>query len=278
MVLALLFGCSHGTLAWTSGSGPLETAFFLPVDDADTPTLYVALSNSYVASCKRPDLREDPDEALEELYLAVTRENTRVALLELNRYGVDTWQGLFPIASEDFQPNQLSGQDPFIAQGSWIGVDEAEVDRDDGLEQSYRVVDGTYVLDDGRRRLEADGAVDEGAAPHAAAAVDRQPAAADGHPCTTVLVEVLEGPRVRGLEVLALPVATLFEDGGLDAAFSQRAGHCTATCTGPDDGHLDLDLDVVSPVGGVVVEAQLQSSHWHLSVKPTASRTAGSLK
>lgn len=145
MVLPLLFACSHGTLSWPAGSGPLETAFFLPVDDADTPTLYVALSNSYVASCKRPDLRDDPDEALEELYLAVTRENTRVALLELNRYGVDTWEGLFPVASEDFQPNQLSGQDPFIARGSWIGVDEAEVDRDEGLEQTYRVVDGTYV-------------------------------------------------------------------------------------------------------------------------------------
>ena len=146
-MMLLLLGCSHGTFTTASGSHPLETAFFLEVDDPDSPTMYVILSTSYLGSCQRADLRDDPDEALEELFFALVREGSRVALLELNRYGTDTWEGLLPLADETFQPNQLSGQSPFIAQGSFLEVHEARVDRDEGLDRSYVITDATYVAE-----------------------------------------------------------------------------------------------------------------------------------
>ena len=146
MVL-LFLACSHGTFTTASGSDPLETAFFLEVDDPDSPTMYVLLSTSYVGSCKQADRRDDPDEALEELFLALNREGSRVTLLQLNRYGTNTWEGLLPLADETFQPNQLSGQSPFIAQGSFLEVHESRVDRDEGLDRSYVITDATFVAE-----------------------------------------------------------------------------------------------------------------------------------
>lgn len=145
MSLLLLSACGLGTISSTTASDPLETAFYLTVDHPDTPTMLLALSNSYIASCKAPELTGDNEEALLEFYMAASREGSQVALVDLRSYGVDTWEGVYPVADRDFQPNDLSGQRPFIAQGAYLHVREAELDDEEGLERSYRVTDAVWA-------------------------------------------------------------------------------------------------------------------------------------
>ncbi len=145
MMLLLLSACGFGTISWPGGSEPLETAFFLEVDDPDTPALYVVLANSYIQSCTDPYLRDDSVRAEEEIYMAVGREGAQLIILELNRYGVDTWAGGYPMASQDFQPNNLSGANPFIAQGTYLGIEEAALDQDEGLYRSYTVTEAVFA-------------------------------------------------------------------------------------------------------------------------------------
>ena len=146
MILLLLGACGPGTISAPTGSDPLETAFYLPVDHPDTPTMYLALSSSYIATCKAPaSFTDETDPALQELYLAASREGSQIALMELRRYGVKSWEGTYPLADRDFQPNDLSGANPFIAKSAYLHVVEASLDDEEGLERWYSVTDAIWA-------------------------------------------------------------------------------------------------------------------------------------
>lgn len=76
----------------------------------------------------------------EELTIAMTRENSRIVLIELLSFRQEDWTGYYPLDAEA-SPSVLDDLSPRVGVGTYYGVNEAEAILDDGLLRSYEVTD-----------------------------------------------------------------------------------------------------------------------------------------
>ncbi|MCB9762210.1 MAG: hypothetical protein H6739_20590 [Alphaproteobacteria bacterium] len=146
MVLLLaLAGCAPGSINYPQGSSPLYTAYFqeLPSDGDATETLVLLLNSTL--DCDLTPEDADPvtrEQAMAELYIALTREDARVVFLSLKRYVSATDPvGWYPIHDEPSVDYLLDGASPFAARAAYVGINEARVVEDDGLYRAYEPVD-----------------------------------------------------------------------------------------------------------------------------------------
>lgn len=147
-LLSALVACTPGRIETASG-GPdeLRSAWYQIVEGPDSDELRVFLLNSELSCDITPSLADPAlrDEALIELYVALTREDARVVALELRRVpGHDGWQGYYPIFDSDELEHRLDGANPFAGRALYVGVNEAEVSADDGLTREYTPTDVEY--------------------------------------------------------------------------------------------------------------------------------------
>lgn len=157
----LLWGlaCAPGKIEVGSGSDELHTAVYVTIpDDGDQRRAALLLSNSKLSCDARAldfvavrdtgfDTNRDtsldlPSRATvsEELTIALTRENSRIVLIELLSFRQEDWTGYFPLDAEA-SPSLLDDLNPRVGVGTYYGVNEAEAVMDDGLLRSYEVTD-----------------------------------------------------------------------------------------------------------------------------------------
>lgn len=145
----LLLGCQVGTMRTTYGTTPMVTALHMVLPDTgDQDVTRVLLSNSalpcdaQVPSAEPTDTgfgADDRQNAYTDLVIALSRENSRIVMLDLHRFELDSWAAFYPLSAAS--PTGLSGRNPTQAQASYYGVNEAVMGSDQGLEQTYTPTD-----------------------------------------------------------------------------------------------------------------------------------------
>lgn len=144
LLTALLTACTPGTLGTSTGSEPLRTSYFHVERDIDGDRLTLLLFNSYVPCQLQPPSGDAAaiDKAQEALDIALLREGSRVVFATIQRLpGETTWAGNAPVYDEDELERHLDGLHPRAARAIYAGVNEAELNHDDGLEQTYTPTD-----------------------------------------------------------------------------------------------------------------------------------------
>lgn len=226
--LLLLVACNAGFIrtpsrtdwlisAWWS-EAPLVEVDDQVVDESET-ALWVLLANSDIPCELRAS--DDPDERVREsinLAAAVTRDGARLVLLQLQRYQVSSWDGIYPLY-EDPGPHRLDLANPRVGGGLYFYVDEARLSAEsEGLVRAYEpVVFGP---------LDADGALDM---------VVKEPGEA----------------RIEGDATGDVAVRGTFRFDDLDASGSFRAQHCDWTDLAELVSYLDLaSLGIALPSTG----------------------------
>jgi hypothetical protein len=168
MLWLLGLACAPGKIEVGTGSDELHTALYVTIpDEGDQRRAALLLSNSKL----RCDARAvdfvgvvdtgfdtgDFDTALnlptrasvsEELAIALTRENSRIVLIELMSFRQEDWTGYYPL-NEDASASLLDDLNPRVGIGTYYGVNEAEADVDDGLLRSYDVTDLDFATNIG---------------------------------------------------------------------------------------------------------------------------------
>lgn len=145
----LLLGCQVGTMRTTYGTTPMVTAMHMVLPDTgDQDVTRILLSNSalpcdaQVPTFEPGDtgLQEDErQDAYTELVIALSRENSRIVMLDLHAFELESRQAFYPLSAAS--PTGLTGRNPTQAQASYYGVNEAEMLSDQGLEQTYTPTD-----------------------------------------------------------------------------------------------------------------------------------------
>lgn len=171
--------CAPGKIEISSGTDELHTALYVTIpEDGDQRRAALLLSNSKMRCDARGidftnpfglgvvpdsgiggdtgfgggDSDSDPETGdtqldleervavAEELTIALTRENSRIVLIELLSFRQEDWAGYYPLDAEA-SPSLLDDLNPRVGVGTYYGVNEAEAVLDDGLLRSYEVTD-----------------------------------------------------------------------------------------------------------------------------------------
>ena len=161
MVWLLGLACAPGKIEFGTGSDELHTALYVTVpDEGDQRRAVLLLSNSKLRcdagaidfvglqDTGNPDMG-DSDTGLnlparasvsEELSIALTRENSRIVLIELMSFRQEDWIGYFPLDAAA-SPSLLDDLNPRVGIGTYYGVNEAKAEVDEGLLRSYDVTE-----------------------------------------------------------------------------------------------------------------------------------------
>lgn len=179
MLWMLGLACAPGKIEVGSGSDELHTALYVTIpDEGDQRRAALLLSNSAL-SCDAgalgvvdaeepeerdtawwdtgPSLDQDLTDRLrlsDELTIALTRENSRLVLVELLSFRQEDLKGYYPLDAEA-SPSMLDDLNPRVGVGTYYGVNEAEAVLDEGLLRSYEVTDLDFA-----RNIGAPGMVD----------------------------------------------------------------------------------------------------------------------
>ncbi|MED5371432.1 MAG: hypothetical protein VX899_10490 [Myxococcota bacterium] len=171
-----LVGCAPGTVETAYGSDELHTAWYVVVPgDSDYDQALLLLSNSQIG-CDASSLDFTPDvfggdtgwdtggsdsgllsdrlNVSEQLSIALNRENSRIVLLELVRFGQEGWKGYYPLSGAQ-SGEVLDLANPRVAHADYYGVNEAIAVLDDGLLREYQVTDFDVA-----RNIDAPGSVE----------------------------------------------------------------------------------------------------------------------
>ena len=148
--LVLLTGCGAGNIAWESGDDKLHTALYIWEDHGPTQAMTLFLSNGRF-ECELPDglaqlflldsgiSYTDPDEAeraVLDFATALYREDARHVVLTLYKQTDGDWTGRYP-GNDDAQDALISDEQPQLASGQYLGVDDAIIDQEDGVVRTY---------------------------------------------------------------------------------------------------------------------------------------------
>jgi len=131
LLLVIATGCASGRVTWSTGGDILRTALWVQDEGTLGPTAQVFLSTG-TFECDLPEF-DDPQaqwEALVAIQAGACREDARHIVLTLYADNPTTWEGDYPFTGT----SGVEIDDDRVSEALYVGVDEAAVERTEGLD------------------------------------------------------------------------------------------------------------------------------------------------